>query len=342
MNLYNEWVQGKNTRHTWLDLVRILAIFLMVLLHVSAGYVPLWFEQSSFGWFFSNAFGSLSRVCVPLLVMVSGALLLPKLESGKINAFDFYQKRLSRLIKPWLFWSVIFGLINLLTGNEVDSLKRLVVGTVWTGFWLLPVLLVIYLFAPHFVKIKNIFGQWFVWAYLLVGTLILISGIHLPLYFEYFVYFVLGAVLADLPQKKLFKISGLLLLVVGLVSTSYLTFVLSVANRGFISTYYGFNMWTILLTSVGSFLFLAQHNNFFENKISTSHKKLLASLSAISFQIYFVHLLFFRLAFSFTTLPSVIFIPFYTIFIFGGSWLIVWLMGKNKFLAKLSGAEERT
>lgn len=340
MNLYNEWVQGKNTRHTWLDLVRILAIFLMVLLHVSAGYVPLWFEQVGLGWPISNFLGSISRVCVPLLIMVSGALILPKLE--KVAVGDFYQKRLSRLIKPWLFWSVIFGLVNLLTGNEVDSLKRLIVGTVWTGFWLLPVLLGIYLFAPLFVKAKNAFGRWFVLIYLLLGTLILISGIHLPLYFEYFVYFVWGATLADLPQTKLLKIGGLLLWVAGLVATSYLTFVLSVANRGFVSTYYGFNMWTVFLMSVGSFLFLAQHNIFFENKISTSHKKSLANLSAISFQIYFVHLLFFRLSFSFTTLPSAIFIPFYTLFIFAGSWWLAWLISKNKILAKLSGAEERT
>lgn len=340
MNLYNEWVQGKNNRHTWLDLTRILAIFLMVLLHVSAGFVPLWFEQSSFGWMMSNIFGSMSRVCVPLLIMVSGGLLLPKLQ--KISVSIFYQKRLLRLVRPWAFWSVVFGLLNFLSGNEASSLKRLVIGTVWTGFWLLPVLMGIYLFAPIFVKLKNIFGQWFVWTYLLFGTLILIFQIHLPLYFEYFVYFIWGFVLADLPKTKMFKFGGLVIWLGGLLATFYLTYTLSLANRGFVSTYYGFNMWPVFLMSVGSFLVLAQLNNFFEKKISAVNKKLLANLSVVSFQIYFVHLLFFRTPFSLTTLPSLFFIPLYTILIFGGSWFVVWLMRRNSFLAKLSGAEERT
>lgn len=344
MNLYNEWVHEEkskqNSRQTWLDITRILAIFLMVLLHVSAGYVPLWFEQSFFGWTVSNVLGSLSRICVPLLIMVSGALLLPKVE--KVGLWDFYQKRLVRLIKPWLFWSVIFGVINLLTGNEADSIRRLIVGTVWTGFWLLPVLTGMYLVAPFFAKGEKYFGKLFVWIYLLVGTWVLISGIHLPLYFEYFVYFVGGKVLADFKITSLAKWIGFGAWLIGLFFTTYLTFNLSLANRGFVSTYYSFNSPTVALMSAGAFLFLSQNKNLLEKKISSKAKKVLANLSVISFQLYFVHLLFFRLPFSFTTLPSLFFVPVYTILIFWGSWLIVRLMGKNKFLAKLSGAEERT
>lgn len=336
----NSFKKNDNGRLVWLDISRILAIFLMVLLHVSAGYVPLWFEQSAFGWMISNVFGSLSRICVPLLIMVSGTLLLPKV--GQIGVWQFYQKRLARLLKPWLFWSVIFGVINLLTGNEADSIRRLIVGTVWTGFWLLPVLLGMYLVAPFFVKGEKYFGKLFVWIYLLVGTWFLISGIHLPLYFEYFVYFVGGKVLADFQTSSLAKWTGFSVWMIGLFFTTYLTFNLSFANRGFVSTYYGFNSWTVFAMSLGCFLFLAQLKNFFENQLSATVKKVLVNLSLMSFQIYFVHLLFFRISFSFTTLPAMIFIPVYTLLIFGGSWLIVWLMGKNKFLAKLSGAEERT
>lgn len=288
MNLYNEWVHeekfGANSRQTWLDIARILAIFLMVLLHVSAGYVPLWFEQSFFGWTISNVLGSLSRICVPLLIMVSGALLLPKVE--KVGLWQFYQKRLVRLIKPWLFWSVIFGVLNILTGNEADSIGRLIVGTVWTGFWLLPVLMGMYLVAPFFANVEKYFGKLFVWIYLLVGTWVIISGIHLPLYFEYFVYFVGGKVLADFKTSSLVKWTGFGVWMIGLFLTTYLTFNLSLANRGFVSTYYGFNSWTVFAMSLGCFLFLAQLKNFFENRLSATVKKVLANLSVISFQIY--------------------------------------------------------
>lgn len=51
-------------------------------------------------------YGSLLRPCVPLFVMITGALLLPIHEKSRA----FYKKRISRVFWPFLIWSVIYAL----------------------------------------------------------------------------------------------------------------------------------------------------------------------------------------------------------------------------------------
>lgn len=58
------------------------------------------------------AYGSVLRPCVPLFVMITGALLLPV--KGDTGAF--YKKRISRVFWPFLIWSVIYNLFPWITG----------------------------------------------------------------------------------------------------------------------------------------------------------------------------------------------------------------------------------
>lgn len=327
-------------RLVWLDLVRAGAIFLMVLLHVSAGYVVLWEEQNFFSWNLANIWASLSRICVPWLILMSGALLLPQTE--KLGLVHFYKKRSLRVLKPWIFWSVIFIFLNFATGNEANSIKRLLVGTIWTGFWLLPVLFGFYVFAPFWIKIKNSLNSYFLVIVLALGVAMLLRGWHLPLYFEYFIYFVLGDWVARLPRHWLIKSTALLCFGFGWLATILLTSDLSSQNNGFVSTFYHFHTWPVFLASIGSFALLAQIEPFFKKSFSKKVLFLLITLSRATFQLYFIHLLFFRLPFSWQTLPSWVFLPAYTLIIFGGSWLGVIILKKVPILAKLSGAEERT
>ena len=62
--------------------------------------------------FWGAAYGAFLRPCVPLFVMITGALLLPV--RGEISAF--YKKRISRVFWPFLIWSVIYNLFPWFTG----------------------------------------------------------------------------------------------------------------------------------------------------------------------------------------------------------------------------------
>ena len=50
--------------------------------------------------------------CVPLFVMITGALMLPVREETSI----FYKKRITRVFFPFVIWSVIYALFPWFTG----------------------------------------------------------------------------------------------------------------------------------------------------------------------------------------------------------------------------------
>lgn len=64
--------QSVSTRNYALDLIRVCAMCLVVLLHASSVFVSYSENVTLAG----NILNSLSRPCVPLFVMLSGALLL--------------------------------------------------------------------------------------------------------------------------------------------------------------------------------------------------------------------------------------------------------------------------
>ena len=99
----------------WLDVVRLVAMFTVVCCHsadpfnVYPGEPPANIDEIKF-W--GAAYGAFLRPCVPLFVMITGALLLPV--RGEISAF--YKKRISRVFWPFLIWSVIYNLFPWFTG----------------------------------------------------------------------------------------------------------------------------------------------------------------------------------------------------------------------------------
>ena len=57
-------------------------------------------------WYYALFLNSLSNVCVPLFVVLSGCLLIGRRET----LIDFAKKRLPRIILPYLFWGIVFTL----------------------------------------------------------------------------------------------------------------------------------------------------------------------------------------------------------------------------------------
>ena len=99
----------------WLDVVRFVAMFTVVCCHSTdpfnfyPGEPPANIDQIKF-W--GVAYGAFLRPCVPLFVMITGALLLPV----KGDTSVFYKKRISRVFWPFLIWSVLYNLFPWITG----------------------------------------------------------------------------------------------------------------------------------------------------------------------------------------------------------------------------------
>ena len=82
----------------WVDLIRVLAIYLVVVIHVSGQMTNVWGKIPEAQWIISDIYGGLARVGVPLFFMLSGYLLLPRSESLR----SFYGKRMLKIVVPFI------------------------------------------------------------------------------------------------------------------------------------------------------------------------------------------------------------------------------------------------
>lgn len=203
-----------NKMNIELDVLRIVACFMVVVLHSSA----VNFYQFGENWWATNFYDSLVRCCVPLFIMISGAIFLLR----KPEVISFYTKRIVRLLPPMLFWSMIYMLWNynhnIEYGSVMNWLKTIVKGPVFFHLWYLYCVIGLYVFIPFLSKIyiystdleKRIFiFIWFIVSSLL-PTLQVVFNInpnftlvyHLSNFSGFFGYLFLGAYLFELNQEK--------------------------------------------------------------------------------------------------------------------------------------------
>jgi surface polysaccharide O-acyltransferase-like enzyme len=134
----------------WIDLLKAIAAFAVIILHVTVSLLYDFANQQN--WQAANFYNSLVRFSVPVFVMISGVLLLNKNE----ELTTFLRKRFSRLLFPFIFWSVIYLFIKInydLPLKEIISysIKVLKSGTEF-HLWYIYMLIGLYLFIPILSK----------------------------------------------------------------------------------------------------------------------------------------------------------------------------------------------
>ena len=135
----------QKSRVEYFDLLRIIAAFAVVLIHVSA-----WFElhnppEGLDGYLL---FGNLVRWAVPIFVMISGALLLNTNRSIK----QIYSKNILRIATAFLFWSIIYAFVN--NGSNVIGFS--ILGIILDGpghLWFLYMIVGLYMIIPILQKL---------------------------------------------------------------------------------------------------------------------------------------------------------------------------------------------
>lgn len=132
-----------------LDFTRVIACLMVVMLHVSGPGV----SEFTQGWIYSEIYQSLVRVCVPLFLMLSGALLLSR--GG--GAIDFYKKRFVRVFPPLIFWSIFYICWKSILNGDITGLMgafaSALAGPAYYHLWYLYALIGIYLFIPFMSQI---------------------------------------------------------------------------------------------------------------------------------------------------------------------------------------------
>lgn len=90
----------------WVDLLRVIACFLVVFSHCCDPFVAQ-FDNDRAAFLTGVFSGSFVRCCVPLFVMMTGVLLLPvRMETGA-----FYRKRIGRIVAALIFWSLLLPVL---------------------------------------------------------------------------------------------------------------------------------------------------------------------------------------------------------------------------------------
>jgi len=136
-----------------LDTARWLAALAVVLLHCAAAPVSDAGGYGSSAWLAANIYDSAVRWCVPVFVMISGALLLAPERVEPLRRY--YAKRAARICLPLVFWTAFYLAWSALqlrldhdSAEPRQWLIKLADGTPYYHLWYLYMIVGLYLFAP--------------------------------------------------------------------------------------------------------------------------------------------------------------------------------------------------
>lgn len=344
------------------DLIRALAIVLVILLHSTPFHFQIPKEEV-WRWWVVNIYDSMSRPCVPLFVMLSGALLLnPSKIAEPLHIF--FRKRLKRIALPFLFWGMVYFAWRRFAEHEVltfDSVWRGFVGGYpypYPHFWFLYMLIGLYLVTPILRVVVAHAGSKILRYFILLwflGTAIppLLGGFASVWLSSYFFivpgwvgYFVLGVYLRTTRLRSwiLYTIlfSGFLWSVIGnwLVITS-------AGATGYLPTIFSdFLSANVILVSGALFLLLcAAPTHSLESRFPHAYR-LLRRVGQDSFAIYLLHPIvlevlgetgLFGFKLGITTVNPILGIPLLSLVTLVACLGVIWLLRKIPMLNKAIG-----
>ena len=344
-----------------LDYLRVFASIAIIFLHVT-GQDMYDIEVASTGWNLYNICNGATRWGVPVFVMMSGALFLPR----EIPTEILYKKYISRIAIAYVVWSSFYAIVDALGSTIfVEGYHTTIVeiiGSFISGafhLWFLPMIIGLYLCIPfvkqftmndkltkYFLLLSIIFC--FVKTQIQLVTDTLVRGNVQILFkdistvFDYFninivigfvAYFILGFYLNKTDISKKQRTIIYILGVAGLVLTIILNLFAS-KNAGKLSqAFYGASSVNVLLMSVAIFVWFK-----YNAKGTEKLNKIIIHLSKYSFGAYLVHIFILQvlkaIGFSSETIHPVFSVPATLVFTTVVSYLISMVLNKIPVIKK--------
>ncbi|MBE9095195.1 acyltransferase [Tychonema sp. LEGE 07203] len=143
-------MQKASNRFAEFDLIRALAIVGVVIIH--AGFSAFGDRQILF-----VAIDTLQLFCVPAFLLLSGFFLTNKTDNQH-NPAEVFKKRLSRIIPPYLFWSVALYILNSWNSlpkiDLLSLLRDILTGSVKAPYYFIVVIIQCYGWWWLLVKLR--------------------------------------------------------------------------------------------------------------------------------------------------------------------------------------------
>ncbi len=281
--------------------LRVLAVLAVIVTHVVS---PLLFVVPTEGlqsdWWIANTIHALLRFAVPVLFMQSGALLLNPAKKESVK--DFFRKRFSKVLLPFMAWNIVYVIIVAVTSATPVWLVfiRSFEGSIFYHLWFLYVLFGLYLITPvlrnyiHNSSYRNIAYFLILWFFITGINPLLkkIFGYDLEVKVEYLYgyigYFVLGYYINCITIPKSKRIALYILALLCLPVMILMSYFLTIQNNTpdlFFQEYLSF---PVILYSTAVFIF-AKYSPWFSSA-DVSFKQTL-NIARICFGVYLSHAL---------------------------------------------------
>ena len=302
-------ISGKN-RLFYFDLLRTIACLGVIMIHVCASSVTK--EIGGLDYWAGIFLNALSRACVPLFVMLSGALLL---DENYIFTREKWLGRILKMLLFFMFWAagytLVFDVAGALVKHEevhvLDAILSMLKG--FYHLWFIPMIIGLYLLIPLlrlWVKKQNRqYIEYFLILSLFFSSLIpqlvrilvcfnpafetlgeAFDNINMHYTLGYTSYFILGWYLHnfDLRRKKLFYVLGFAGFCITVTGT-YLLYKLTGISEFVFTGNFAVN---VLFYSIAIFIF-AKANFAHRQQLPSAFSGLVSCVSKHSLGIYAVH-----------------------------------------------------
>jgi surface polysaccharide O-acyltransferase-like enzyme len=299
------------TRILWIDIIRIIAIAMVIEMHAGDSIVYLWGKApirngAIVSWWLTGVtFKSIASVCVPLLFMLSGYLLL----SSQDRIFTFFKKRLTKIVIPLVVWALLYMWwdgVFLETTSTIKAIKlairNILEGNVHYHLWFLYVLLGLYLVTPIMRRFAQSASDgellFFIGLWLFTATVfyllqqfkeISISLFAQPYVSGYLGYYVAGYYLGrkEYTRKQVW-LAAILFFLIALGRTLW-AYYLTYDGGKFDTNLFEFLTWHVIAASLAGFIVLKSVAQYLEKYFSLAAEKIILLVSGATFGIYLVH-----------------------------------------------------
>ncbi len=146
----------KENRLLYIDMVKILSIFLVIVNHTNSNvFLSL---SPSVTWFASLTYFYISKVAVPMFIMATGALLL-----GRTEGYKKHAQRLKRMFVVFLTFSIFYYIINNHFNVTYDNIKDMIISIIQkpstNALWYMYLYIGISMALPFLQKMASVLNE---------------------------------------------------------------------------------------------------------------------------------------------------------------------------------------
>lgn len=307
METENRAIQNSRERIIVFDVIRVVAILLVVLNHV---YDSLFYGSTVP---YHSIFQALGRMGVPMFLMMTGYFQLRKEFSATEDVYKFWRSKTLKLYLATVAWIIVMfivdGFLLQLTdqSSPFDLFKEILFlqqVPVESQMWYMPFILGVFLAIPFFAKLVHSYD---VKVFILPAALVLFAAVLVPLansfirtagvgegnlsflldlsYFGGFFSLYIIAGYAVVKKKCLNRLKPIinLALIIAIIILG-----LFIGYRFEAESIWG---WydSLFVLSAGVLVFLFFYNTLKNVRVSEAIGKILKTLSDNSFKVYFLH-----------------------------------------------------